>query len=210
MEPEKDLFQKLINYLKEHGYPESSFAIEHRIGKYRADLVILDNETGLPIQLFELKSSKNKGIKSFGRKQIKKMMHELGDLDIPAYLVFPSEKSPGFKVQRVWSGKNNIQTKAIEGEPIFDYHGQRRSRIFKKIQTTEKASKRSMDIFMWVCWTMAVIFLILLILIKLGRLSFDNREIFFLTVIVIFIVIPFASRLKFLGFEFERWQKYGK
>lgn len=38
---EQDTLIALIEYLKEHGYPESCLAIEWPVGKYRVDLAVL-------------------------------------------------------------------------------------------------------------------------------------------------------------------------
>ncbi|MCK5708754.1 MAG: hypothetical protein KAI43_13990 [Candidatus Aureabacteria bacterium] len=72
MELEKNTFEALVNYLKSHGYPESSLAIEYKAGKrYRIDLAIIDPETNIPIQIFEIKSKDNRSIREFGKRQFR-------------------------------------------------------------------------------------------------------------------------------------------
>ena len=60
---ERNLIIRLKNYLLKHGYPEESILIEYKIGRYRADLVVIDTQTNIPIQIFELKARKNEQIK---------------------------------------------------------------------------------------------------------------------------------------------------
>jgi len=67
MELEKNTFEALIKYLKAHGYPDSSLAIEYQADKkHRIDLAIIDPETNLPIQIFEIKSKDTRRLKILG------------------------------------------------------------------------------------------------------------------------------------------------
>lgn len=70
---EKNLIENLKQYLISHGYPENSIITEYKLGKYRADLVVIDNETNSPMQLFELKSTNNKKTYRNGEDTIKQI-----------------------------------------------------------------------------------------------------------------------------------------
>jgi len=67
---EKDVLKALIDYLIAHGYPEASLAIEWPIGKYRADLIMVDPDTRAPVAIFEVKRQRTPQNEKFGRTQI--------------------------------------------------------------------------------------------------------------------------------------------
>jgi hypothetical protein len=89
-ELEKDTLEKLIEYLKSHRYSDSSLAIEYNIGKYCFGLVVIDTETNIPMQEFEVKSMRDEMIKEFGKRQLEKYLKEL-KTNVPAYLVFSKQ-----------------------------------------------------------------------------------------------------------------------
>ena len=71
---ERNLIIRLKNYLLKHGYPEESILIEYKIGRYRADLVVIDTQTNIPIQIFELKARKNEQSIQMGKRQLESYM----------------------------------------------------------------------------------------------------------------------------------------
>jgi hypothetical protein len=98
MELAKGILKALLDYLIAHGYPQNTFAVEYQIGQFRVDLAIIDPETDIPIQIFEIKPDKNEHSRELGRKQLENFLTELKQ-SIPAYLVFPKESEPYFEIE---------------------------------------------------------------------------------------------------------------
>ncbi len=208
MELEKNTFNKLIEYLKDHGYPEESFAIEYKIGKYRADLVIIDPKLKIPIILFEVKSVKNQRTMDFGKSQIKKYLTELKDMTIPSYLVFPAEYSPFFQMERIFIGeKNEVNQEPLHDEEFLNYIYQRNARISEKYEKKKTEKKRAIDIFKIVCWCLAAIIITIGILNKISKINVNAIDLSLLGVAIGLFIIPYANKIKILGMEFERLEK---
>ncbi len=133
---EKNLIESLKDYLIEHGYPERSIILEYPLGKYRADLVVVDLETNVPMQLFELKTTKNQRTIDVGKHQLEKFLSEARKInaDIISYLVFPSSKQPYFEAINFDALEKNTNIN-------FDYNNQiNRSRSLNlEIIKTRKA-----------------------------------------------------------------------
>lgn len=208
MELERNTLDKLVKYLKEHGYPESSFAIEYKIGKQRVDLAIIDPETQIPIIVFEVKSEKSKQLIDFGKKQLESYLKNLPDYYVPAYLVFPKNKQPFFEIQRIEfdSETNKIIKKTVVDKSELDFKMQKQSRLSERIEKNQKERTATIDKFKWISWILALVILIIGVLNKLKYLTIDTTDLAIFGVVIGLIILPFASKLKFLGMEFERFE----
>jgi hypothetical protein len=209
MELEKDTLRRLIDYLKSHNYPENSFAIEYKIGNFRVDLAIVDPETKIPILLFEIKAQKNNTQVKFGRNQLLKYLTDIGDYSIPTYLVFPKPHTPFFEIKRLHFNRQNEQTEVeiVRDETEFDFKMQKRARISERVEKNQTQTKNTIDNFKWFCWSLAFIIMALGILKKCNVLEIDATDLALGGALFGLIILPFASKLKFLGMEFERFEK---
>jgi hypothetical protein len=206
MELEKNVILKLISYLKEYGYPENSFALEYKIPgtNYRADLVIIDPKTNIPIMMFELKSRKSKEFIARGRDQLNKYLGSLPDNSIPTYLVFPKESEPFFEIINVHKPDDDPDRNDISN---FDFKAIRTSVLSEKAKDAEDKKKAEIDNFLKVSWLLAFLVLVLLIIKKLVNFTLDTVDMALIGSVLALILIPFASKIKFLGIEFERINK---
>jgi hypothetical protein len=211
MELEKNTFNALLDYLKAHGYPESSFAIEYPIGRrYRVDLAIVDPKTNLPLQIFEIKSQRNRNQIEFGKEQLKKYLTTLQTIDVPAYLVFPKDDSPFFEIDRVYfetSESQQLRTEEIESYDILNFSTQKQSRLVEKINRSEEEKDIAEKEFRRLCYTLSLGSALLFILLKSLSITLSTMELGILGVSIALVIIPYVSKLKILGVEIERWQK---
>ncbi|MDR6966364.1 hypothetical protein J2X31_000357 [Flavobacterium arsenatis] len=209
MELEKDTLKKLIEYLKAHGYPENSFAVEYKIGNFRVDLAIIDPETKIPILLFEIKSQNNNLNIKFGRNQLLKYLTDLGDSTVPTYLVFPIPYNPFFEIKRLYFNVENEQIveKTVLDETEFDFIMQKRARISERVEKNQKKTEDTIDNFKWFCWGLALLILFIGILKKFKVIDIDATDLALGGALFGLVILPFASKLKFLGMEFERFEK---
>ncbi len=190
---------RFIDYLIMHGYPESSIAVEYEIGKNtRVDIAILDTKTNLPIQLFELKSRKNQQMIEMGKRQISKYKQLLGNKNIPTYLVFPESIKPYFSILDISDTENENTMSSL------NYKGQKNSRIAEEVREIKHKKERTIDNFKIICWILAVIVLFIALLNKYCSFNISAIDLTLLGLIIGLVLIPFASKLKILGVEFER------
>lgn len=208
MQLERETFDNLIKYLKEHGYPDSSFAIEYKLGKQLIDLAIIDPDTQIPIIVFEVKSKKSKQSIDFGKRQIESYLKYLPDTSVPAYLVFPSEKEPFFEVQRILfdSEKNEMIEEPVIDKSQLDFTMQKQARISERIEKNQKERTSTIDKFKWLSWILAIVIFGIGILNKIKLITIDTTDLAVIGAGFGLIILPFASKLKFLGMEFERFE----
>jgi hypothetical protein len=209
MELERETLDNLIKYLKEHGYPDSSFAIEYKIGKQRIDLAIIDPETQIPIIVFEVKSKRSRQSIVLGKRQLEGYLKSLPDMSVPAYLVFPKENVPFFEVQKILfdSEKNEMIKEPVIDKSQLDFSMQKQSRISERIEKNHKERTSTIDRFKWLSWILAFIMLMIGILYKLKIITIDTTDLAIIGAVIGLIILPFASKFKFLGMEFERFEK---
>ena len=208
MQLEQEVLRKLIDYLKGHGYPEESIAIEYKIGPFRADLAVIDPNGGLPIQIFELKGKKHPQQRRFGIQQLRAFAEHVDTPDIPTYLVFPRIEDPGFEIERVYlkSARPSDEYVAESQTAIqtLNFDGQRNARYFEKGQDLTQQKKDTRNRMLLVSWLAAPAVLALGVLNYLRILSLSATDLTLLGATLGLLLIPFASKLKMLGIEFER------
>jgi hypothetical protein len=212
MELERQTLSHLVEYLKTHGYPATSLMVEFAVGKYRVDLAVVDPETSEIIQIFEIKSQASEQMRRIGQSQLQKYLKELRDPNIPSYLVFPSTKEPFFTIEKVSEVGEARDQKFVEADQRsmqFDYTLQKERGVAKKIIDTKHEREGTVDVFRWICWALATLLAALLVLLKTNvlKLQLDAADKGMIAAIVALILIPYASKLKILGVEFERLQK---
>ncbi len=199
---EKNLIENLKQYLIRHGYPENSMIAEYKLGKYRADLVVIDIETNSPMQLFELKSNNNKRNVDMGRQQLSKFLQEARKLnaDVIGYLVFPNDNSPFFKII-------NPETESTKKDNFdLNYQDQIvRSRSAKteiiktkKVETVDEFKKK-INILLEV---LSIIF----VLDVLEILNLNNIHLYLILIMILLYVLPYYEEIKIFNFELKKKQ----
>lgn len=199
---EKNLIENLKQYLIRHGYPENSMIAEYKLGKYRADLVVIDIETNSPMQLFELKSNNNKRNVDMGRQQLSKFLQEARKLnaDVIGYLVFPDDNSPFFKII-------NPETESTKKDNFdLNYQDQIvRSRSAKteiiktkKVETVDEFKKK-INILLEV---LSIIF----VLDVLEILNLNNIHLYLILIMILLYVLPYYEEIKIFNFELKKKQ----
>jgi hypothetical protein len=203
---ERDTALQFIEYLKAHGYPDSSIALEYRIGeKYRVDIAILDPINNIPIQLFEIKSRKSSETVHMGIEQLQRYRSVAKNPGIPGYLVFSIDEEPYFEVLNI--DKISNQNLVANSENMLfglNYSAQRVSRIAEEATIIKKEKEDTVDSFKWTCWSTAIVIFILGVLSKFKVLTLNATDLTILGAIIALILVPYSSKLKILGVEFER------
>jgi hypothetical protein len=208
MKLERDTAQALVQYLIAHGYPPESLLQEYAIGRYRADVVIVDSKSYEPIALFEIKQNRNSDTITMGKTQIKKFLSSLTNKSIPTYLVFSTVGTPPFEIERVYldvaekSEKGNDASIAIPDFAVLQKSGNTNLGV-----QTNKEWKQYINIIFWICIPLAVVLIVLLCLDAIGKIFITSTQLTIGAVIIALILIPFANKVRILGIEFEKLRK---
>jgi hypothetical protein len=203
---ESEITATFIEYLKQNGYPENSITADYIVGeRNRADVVIIDPKTRIPLEVYEIKNSKSsKNIQS-GKEQVLKYLTLLNNKNIPAYLVFPNESEPFFEIVDINDISGTDIDRTINKAIDLNYLILKNSRINQEINEIQKQKKNTFDNFKLVCWILSLIIVCIEILIKTKLLSVDVSDLALIGVAIALVLMPFASKLKILGIEFERF-----
>ncbi|WZL80231.1 hypothetical protein QBE53_10485 [Vallitaleaceae bacterium 9-2] len=208
MELERDLMDKFLTYLLEHGFPEESLLTEYKAGRGRVDLAVIDTTTQLPIMLFELKSRKRRDFVRMGTDQLRRYVQELNlPEEIPTYLVFPKDVDPFFEVIEVDANISNLDVAEYKSVKSIDYNLQRKARLAEKANKAEKKKEEVVDRFSLVSWILAGILFGIGVGSKIWSFTLSATDLTLLGAIIGLIIAPFASKIKFWGIEFERFRK---
>ena len=212
MELERDTLDALLSYLQEHGYPLESLAVEFPVGKdnrYRADLAVLDPDSKEPIALFEVKQQWNAATEAMGRRQLKSFVSALETKSIPTYLVFGKQGAPPFEIVRVsFQDEETAEARPPSEIPNFDVLSKSGHNLV--LQAKKREHKKRVDAFTAVCLTLAAIVVVLLIADLTHRLSISPVDLTLTVIVIGLVLVPYASKIKFAGVEFERRKEGGR
>lgn len=209
MELDKDLLIAVINFLLQHGYPKDSLVMEWPIGqRYRADLAVVDPDTNKAIALFEFKRVKNPDSIKMALRQLEAYTTAMGDDQVPTYVVFGKEGDEPFEIYHIEKGVDDKETlSSVALKKIPDFSIFKNSKIRKSIEQAEKERERAIDYFLIICWILAIGGIVLLVVDFMGLIKITAERLSLIFLIMILFVIPFASKLKILGVEYERLKK---
>jgi len=204
---EKKLLDNFIEYLLNHGYPTESIALEYKLDNLRrVDLAVIDSITNVPLMLFEFKQYKTDSAFKQGGCTLKNFKMSLKNIDVPMYLVIFSDEEPFFELFEVNSYTGAIIGK-IESFKSLDFEYQRIARLSEKAKKAEKDKRTAIDTFSVVSWVLAAIFILLIIVNKFTEIELSATDLTLIGAAVGLILIPFSSKIKFFGIEFERYTK---
>jgi hypothetical protein len=209
-----------VKYLISKGYPENSIAVdpvyEHLGRKYRPDVVIVDPDSNQPLAIFEIKKIKNDHTLDVAIQQLTNYSNAVKSPDVLLYAVFPTradEKTMGFEIipinqkdisekdSNVTEEQKSISQKSVD-PPVFTIL--KNSRLTQEISKIANEQESTIDYFQILCLVSAIFVFLVLIADILNYFKIDVQRLALIGVIVGLFILPYASKLKILGFEFER------
>jgi hypothetical protein len=229
-----ELINKLIETLKEQGVSEDSIALEWPIDKkHRVDLAIIDDILNKPIALFEVKGRKDKKSVDSAEQQVRNYASILNEQNVPLYFVFPDPSNDSHLeiIQIKQESLKNVKTEKVGIKDSLEIKGECRAdtTLAAKLEIEQPSSDQIPNIsvltnsarqktlfdllkkkenaiqnFQVVCWVLGICSLIILILDFANTLPLTPARIALLGVIFGLFLLPFASKIKIFGFEFER------
>ncbi len=199
---EYSLRRELIKLLISKGYPESSFNFEWKQGMLGYDLAILDPCSSELLAIFELKVESAVVVSTEKlREKIKKYAALVSKVSVPLYIVSAVQGGNLFAIHKlIYQTKESNFPEFLEVENLSD---------FNTLKNTVLVLKKK-EYINWLkigSWFFSFLFLILLILDWLGKIEVTYPRLVLMGVICGLFLVPYAYKLKILGFEFERLKK---
>ncbi|MBN4063081.1 MAG: hypothetical protein COA82_07910 [Alkaliphilus sp.] len=200
----------LINRLISEGFPSETLAIGYKLGGLKEiELAVIDINTNLPIVLFVTIENQGKIEVNGGRARLQTIAKSL-DQSVISCMVYPIDDEPYFGVYEI----NNYAGVIISTNlPKFNdkyYKGKRNAILSGKARNAEKKKKSEVNRLSFASWLSALIIFNIFILQIIKIIELDAISITLIGVIIGLVIIPFASKIKFFGIEFERYTREKK
>lgn len=213
--------QEFVRYLVDNGYPEDTVVVEFGIGRVARrliDVAIIDPSRKTPIAVFGLaKEFDELKVKYDHLQGMRRLLH-----DAPIFLVLRDPETKHFKIFRTFprhSADHPLVGRGLEEVDLFQTEEQEgvpsyqnmllRARSASLLEA-EKTRQEAVDHFARICWLLAGLVLVAFIADVAGFTSLATSQLSLLALSVALILIPFASKLKILGIEFERQKENSK
>lgn len=203
MERELNVLNSLIDFLISHGYPKESLVVEWKVGNnLYVDLAVIDPISNNVVAIFEIKRRKTVETLNLAKQQLIKYKTAMGEQKVPAYIVFYNgNNNPPFDMYYIKPQESDEVEEIVE---VPSYSIFKNAVLQKTILETKEKRKSTLTSFQIVCWIMALFIFILLIMDLSDVIKLSAERLTMLGATVGLIIIPFASKLKILGMEFER------
>lgn len=195
------------------GYPIGAIAFEYKVSQSASqgivDIAIVDKVTNEPLSIFELKmfrgSSSDNQLRQQGQMQLLKYINGIGNPQIPAYLVI-AKSIIDYEILPFEADENGkrVLSSPIPLESLTPYTILSNSSRTSAIGSKEQEIKKTTDWFKVVCWICAMIVVALTICDNVGLVTISTTQLALIGVAIALVLIPFSSKLKILGIEFER------
>ena len=211
MELYKNTADNFIKYLKQHGYPNDSVAVEWGTKQCAIDIAILAEDKATPIAIYEIKGEKNQQSIKRGIEQLVRAC-QLLKITVPCSLVFRIDAPPFFEVIEVSDIVYN-RTELDLGE-IMKSHPAMEPISYKNLQSgigakvileKQDAKQKRVDKLKPVCWALipfCAIAILLLDAFNIYKLSAERLAV--MGSLVIIVLIPFFSEVSVKDFTLKR------
>lgn len=196
---EQDVLQNLLNYLTEKGYPQDCLLMNYKLGKYRADLVITNPETHVPLQIFAYQSQKDHQSVDLGKQQLKAFIKEAAqnNPDVIGYLLFSNDEEPFFEVV-------DPDTDKPLRASAFDYKNlvQKGKSASENMLTSNKS--RAVGSLKLSSTILIIAAVIVLLLDIFNIVELTGYRLYIILMIAALIMLPYFESIKFANFELKQ------
>ena len=199
---EHDTLQNLLNYLKQNGYPQDCLLLNYKLGTRRADLVVTNPETHVPLQVFAYQSEKNSKNLLNGKQQLKTFIKEAekNNPDVIGYLVFPDDSEPFFEVIDPETDKP-IRASAFDYENLVQ-----KGKSANKTMLNENKSK-AVGNLKFTSLLLVAGALIILLLDIFNVVELTGYRLYLILLITVLIMLPYFESIKFANFELKQKER---
>jgi len=164
-----------------------------------ADIVVIDPENKDILAIFELKRKLVPERIGIAVSQIERCKEHLGVDSIRSFVVTTDEHD-----RLVIYQVNENGPEIVPNELFLSYKAISNSSTASKKNRISHQTETTVDRFKLSCYLISFLAFVLFILDVLGVHKFTAQQLSLFGIVVAFIAIPYAAKLKVLGFEFER------
>ena len=192
-----NILENLINYLIEKGYPKDSLLNNYMIGKFRADLVVVDTITHTPLQIFVIKD-----INDSEDNKIKNYIKEASKInpDIIIYLVEKTKEIPFFSIID-YDNKKSVQSLSFNYDKSVQKGKNAKNTLINNNKTKAVGSLKLAT------FSLVIITLFILIMDILNIIEVTGYRLYLILIIVILVLLPYYESIKVSNFELKQKDK---
>lgn len=199
---EQDVLQNLLNYLMEKGYPKECLLLNYKLGQHRADLVITNPETHVPLQIFTYLPQKGDSAIKRGKQQLNEFIKTAAqnNPDVIGYLLLAYEEAPFFEV----IDPNTSKPLRISA---FDYQNllQKGKSASENMLTSNKS--KAVGNLRWSSNMLIIAAVIVLLLDIFNIVELTGYRLYIILMIAVLIMLPYFESIKFANFELKQKEK---
>lgn len=202
------VLDRLIAHLVSQGYSRRNILIQPSFGQGRPDVLLLDPTTRAPLAVVEVRENLDEleDVAIAGDA----VLNDFGtqNADVRIFLAQPQGETFGFleviskRGDKAWYTFSTTSLSEFPRAPSV-VRGARASAL----AATLGERRRAVDGFKATCWLLAAAAFLVGAADTVGLIDLNPTRLAIFGVVIALVVIPFASRLKLLGVEFERLQK---
>ena len=211
MDNYKNIEDRLIDYLKEYGYPPECIAINWGDSKMAIDVAVLSENLITPVAIYEIKPIKTEKFVERGINSLKRIASVL-KTNASCFLVLGKDNGVEFEIFDVTKNVYNnepIDLSSIMAptplKPPISYSNLQSGSTSKELAKKIKNRQNKIDHLKLVCWFIyPFIAAVLLVLDALNVYEFTALRLSVIGVISIFVLVPFFSEISWKDFSFKR------
>lgn len=200
---EAETVNRLLQELKELGYPEGSvrfeFAVSSSNGQRRyIDVAIIDPDTNDVVAIIEVKNGAKDNALNAAAKQVASYAKLLPSSPLSLIYIYDGASKQIGMVNESDGGVTLVKSLPTFNSLITGGRAQ------SKVEVKSK-SNRVTDSFSFACYLLAFLVGVILALDIAEIYKFSTQQLTLLGIFIGLLVIPYAAKFKLLGMEFERY-----
>lgn len=194
---EGELERLVVEELKRNGYPSDAIVPEWKNKNTRIDIVIMDQDTQIPLMIIECKSVTNSHSVEVAANQLRRYWDTL-DYPVKAYAAFHgadgkvefydfTKKITDYKVPISECGPTNLPS----------YEEIRTGAESKYISTQKKQKRRYINGLRIVCWGVVPVLIIAIFILDMQALyPLTTERLILLGILILTLLLPFFGEIK--------------
>lgn len=210
---EAQFADKFAKFLRQKGYPEESLIYEPTLfagdkRRYRPDFALVDPERQERLAIIEVKGRLDDGLRQRATAQLQSYAKALGSEAVDLFLVTPVSEIEDISSFSFYKLSENGELKEFPIDEFPRFRSLVANKIATRKETLDRNAEETTDSFRTICFSLAVAAVVLFvtdfILHNYGITLLSTERLTILGIAVALMILPFVTKLRGLGFEYER------
>ena len=197
IQTEKELQEFLIKKLREDGYPADSIIPEYRIDEYRADIVVLDNDSDIPVLVIECKMVHNNHSVDAAVGQLRRA-YDRFDYPVRTYAaVFKGGQNFDLYDFTRKIKDNSIPIEKCLLSEFPPYEVLKKEKKSKLVAAQKKRRKLYINGLRILCWGIIPLIMIVIgVLDAMSLYTLSTERLILIGILILSLVVPFFGQIK--------------